>query len=101
MGLGNIDPDDVAKAAERSGFIAMLIAFLFGRRKAKQDREKRDIDNIRVEVSTLRDIIKEWKDTAMSALTENKELKLEVAVLRTEVYQLRMEINNLKNGGKR
>ena len=80
--------ETVGTAAGSGGVITIVGAWLFGRRKAKTDMLKTEID-------ALQQVVTIWKSLAMDMKVEVDELKVEVGILREENKLLSKEVHRL------
>ena len=89
--MGKVDTDTIAKAAGAGGILAIIASWFTGKNKARYEA-------LKLEVSTLHDIIEEWKGMAIAAIEENSKLRAELATVRLRVYELEGIVNKLQNG---
>ena len=80
--------ETIGTAAGSGGVITIIGAWLFGRRKAK-------VDMLKTEIDALQQVVTIWKSLAIDMKLEVDELKTEVGRLRDENRILSKEVHRL------
>ena len=84
MGLA----ETIGTAAGSGGILTVIGAWIFGKRKAK-------VDMLKTEIDALQQVVTIWKSLAMDMKLEVDELKTEVGRLRDENKILSKEVHRL------
>ena len=84
MGLS----ETIGTAAGSGGILTVIGAWIFGKRKAK-------VDMLKTEIDALQQVVTIWKSLAMDMKLEVDELKTEVGRLRDENKILSKEVHRL------